>query len=106
MYWIYLMVAIVTEVAGTVSLKLSHGLTRTLPAAVTIVLYLCSFVALAASLKKIDVGMAYAVWSAVGTALIAAIGILWFKESASLLKLVSLALIVAGVFCLQVSAVR
>jgi small multidrug resistance pump len=55
------------------------------------------------ALKRIDVSVAYAVWSGVGTALIATIGVLWFKEPATALKLVSLGLIILGVIGLNMS---
>ncbi len=103
MNWIYLVLAILTEVAGTVSLKMSHGFSRVVPVVLTIGLYGCSLAALAYALKKIEIGMAYAIWSALGTALIAVIGIVWFKEPANALKLISLALIVTGVFFLKLS---
>ena len=55
------------------------------------------------ALKRIDVSIAYAVWSGVGTALIATIGVLWFKEPATAVKLVSLALIILGVVGLNLT---
>jgi small multidrug resistance pump len=55
------------------------------------------------TLKKIDVGVAYAIWSGFGTALIATIGILWFKEPLTLIKVGSLALIILGVIGLNLS---
>ncbi len=59
--------------------------------------YGVAFTLLTLALKKLDVSVAYAVWSAVGTAVIAGIGIIWFKEPLTALKVVSLLLIVAGV---------
>jgi small multidrug resistance pump len=64
-----------------------------------------SFYLLSLTLKKMEVGVVYAIWSAVGTALIATIGILWFKEPISLLKIGSLALIILGVIGLNLSGV-
>jgi small multidrug resistance pump len=65
--------------------------------------YAVSFVLLAKALKDIEVGVAYAVWSAVGTAAVAALGIWLFGESASLMKAVWIGVIVIGVVGLQVS---
>jgi small multidrug resistance pump len=97
MNWLYLAVAILLEITGTTSLKLSQGFTRLLPSLAVIVCYLLSFLALSQALKKIEVGVAYAIWSGVGTALIAAIGILWFKEPMTAIKIGSITLIILGV---------
>jgi len=78
-------------------MKLSEGFTKTVPSILLFVFYLLSFGMLTLALKRIEVGVAYAVWSGVGTALIATIGVLWFKEPITALKLVSLALIIGGV---------
>jgi small multidrug resistance pump len=105
MYWIYLIIAILTEVAGTTALKLSQGLTKIIPAIAMAIFYIVSFIFLAFALKKIEVGTAYAIWSGIGTALIALIGFLWFQESLDALKVVSLGLIILGVVGLNLSGV-
>lgn len=97
MMWIYLVLAILLEVSGTTCMKLSEGFTKIVPSILLFVFYSLSFGMLTLALKRIDVSVAYAVWSGVGTALIATIGVLWFKEPISALKLVSLALIIGGV---------
>jgi len=97
MTWIYLALAILLEVAGTTCMKLSEGFTKLVPSILLFVLYTLSFGMLTLALKRIDVSVAYAVWSGVGTALIATIGVLWFKEPMTALKLISLALIIIGV---------
>jgi len=101
MSWLYLIVAIISEVAGTTSLKFSEGFTRPLPSALVVVCYGLSFFALSLTLKRIDVSIAYAVWSGLGTALIATIGFLWFKEPMTALKLASIGLIIIGVIGLN-----
>ena len=68
------------------------------------VFYAASFVGLTFAIKKIEISVAYAVWSGVGTALIALIGILYFKEAATMLKFASIFLIVAGVVGLKFSS--
>jgi small multidrug resistance pump len=103
MHWVYLILAIIFEVLGTTCMKLSEGFTKTLPSVLMFVLYGACFSVLTLSLKKLDVSLAYAVWSGMGTALIATIGILWFKEPLTVWKLISLALIVAGVIGLNLS---
>lgn len=93
----YLTLAILLEVAGTTSLKFSQGFTKLVPSLIVVVCYGLSFWMLSLTLKKIDVGIAYAIWSAVGTALITAIGILWFKEPLTAIKIGSIVLIILGV---------
>ena len=100
---LYLAVAIVLEICGTTALKLSHGFTRIGPASVVVFCYAASFVLLSLALRVIDLSIAYALWSGVGTAIVAAIGIVWFGEPAGALKLLSLALIVLGVAGLHLS---
>src|ERR1044072_6045900 len=98
---IYLALAIASEVIATLALKSSEGFSRPLPAAIVVVGYGISFFLLALVLKHMSVGTTYAIWSAVGTAAIALIGIAAYGEGASLLKLGSLALIIVGVIGLN-----
>jgi small multidrug resistance pump len=101
MAWLYLIGAIVTEVVGTTSMKLSDGFSKLVPSILVFVFYGLSLVALTLALKRIDVSVAYAVWSGIGTALIAAIGLLIFKEPLGLVKILSLLCIIAGVIGLN-----
>ena len=103
MHWLYLALAILLEVAGTTSMKLSEGFTRLVPTVLLVVFYALSFSLMTLALKRIDVGVAYAIWSGIGTALIAGIGIVWFQEPATAVKMVSLGLIIAGVVGLNLS---
>ena len=96
-HWLYLATAILFEVAGTTSMKLAQGFTRPLPSVLIFVFYALAFVALTLTLKKMDISVAYSVWSGVGTALIAAIGIFWFQEPLTPVRLACIALIVIGV---------
>lgn len=105
-HWLFLATAIAFEVSGTVSMKLSEGFTKLVPSVLMFVLYAASFAALAVALKKIDVSIAYAIWAGVGTALIAIIGILYFKEPVSVLKGFSIFLIIAGVVGLNMSGTQ
>jgi len=89
--------AIFAEVAATIALRMSHGFTRPLAVAVVVAGYAVSFWLLALVLKQLPIGLTYAVWSAVGTALIAAFGIVDWGESATALKFASLGLIIMGV---------
>lgn len=97
MPYVLLAGAIIAEVIGTLAIKSSVGFTRLWPSAITVVGYLISFVLLAHALKSMAVGTAYAIWSAVGTALIVLIGILFLDESASPVRMAGIALIIIGV---------
>lgn len=101
--WLWLIGAIVFEVLGTTAMKLSEGFTKTMPSVAMGVFYILSLTALTYALKKFDVSMAYAIWSGVGTALITLIGIWYFKESVSVMKLASIGLIIIGVVGLHLS---
>jgi small multidrug resistance pump len=103
MYWFYLAMAIVLEVTGTTCMKLSQGFTRLIPSFLVFVLYGASFSFMILALKKMELGVVYAIWAGLGTALIALIGIVWFQESVSLLKIVSIGFIVLGVVGLRLS---
>jgi small multidrug resistance pump len=101
LFWTYLMIAILTEVAGTTLMKISQGLTKLIPTVMMFVLYGVSFVFMAMALKKIEVSIAYAIWSGLGTALIAAIGIIAFREALNFPKIVGVVLIIGGVILLN-----
>jgi small multidrug resistance pump len=104
LYWLALAGAIVLEIAGTVSMKLSHGFTRTLPSILLFVLYGLSFGLMTIAVKKIDMSVSYAIWSGAGTATIALIGVFAFRESLTVVQVVSVVLIIAGVVGLRVGA--
>ncbi len=100
---IWLAIAIVFEVAGTTCLKLSNGLSRLLPSIFVFIFYGVSFASLAVTLKTFEVGTAYAIWAGAGTALIALLGIVVFGDSFTLVKVLSIGLIVLGVVGLHLS---
>ena len=104
--WLYLAGAILLEVAGTSCMKLSNGFSRLIPSVLIFVFYSLSFVGLTIALKKIDVGIAYAVWAGIGTALIAVIGIIYFKESLTPVKVISIVFIIIGVVGLNLGGVK
>ncbi len=103
MHWINLILAITFEVMGTTSMKLSNGFTKLFPSILIFVCYGICFTFLTFALKKIEVSLAYAVWSGIGTALITIIGISYFNESISLQKVVSIGLIIIGVIGLNLA---
>ena len=102
-YWLLLIVAIVFEVMGTTCMKLSEGFSKIGPSIMLFVFYAISFCLLVLALKKIDVSVAYAIWAGLGTAVIAVIGFIWFKEPVSVLKIASIGLIIAGVVMLEMA---
>jgi len=101
MAWIYLIIAGVLEIGWAVGLKYTHGFTRPAPTALTVVAMMGSFLLLAQSLKTIPVGTAYAVWTGIGAAGTAVVGMMLLGESRELLRLMCLALIIAGVVGLK-----
>jgi small multidrug resistance pump len=97
----YLILAILLEVAGTTSMKLSEGFTNLVPSVMIFIFYALSFICLTFSLKRLEVSLAYAIWSGLGTFLIALIGVGFFHEPLTFIKGFSLMLIVFGVMGLR-----
>lgn len=104
--WFLLSVAILLELSGTICLKLSHGFTRLLPSIGVVCFYLSSFALMAQSLKTLEVGIVYAIWSGVGTALIAVVGVLAFGESVTAFKILGLLMIIGGTFLLRFASAQ
>jgi small multidrug resistance pump len=100
--YFYLAIAIIAEVIGTSALKATEGFTRLAPSAVVVVGYGVAFYFLALALKHIPVGVAYAIWSGVGIALITLIGWIVFKQALDAAALAGIGLIVLGVIVIQV----
>ena len=103
MAWICLLIAAVFEVIWAVGMKFTVGLTRFWPSVFTVLASIVSFVLLAQATKTLPVGTSYAIWTGIGAAGTAALGILWFGESASIARLVCIALIVIGVVGLKLN---
>jgi small multidrug resistance pump len=104
LYWLCLAGAIALEIAGTTSMKLSQGFTRMLPSILLFVFYALSFALMTIAVKRIDMSVSYAIWSGVGTMLIALIGVYAFGESLTTVQVVSIVLIIAGVIGLRAGA--
>ncbi|MDX6722459.1 MAG: small multidrug resistance pump [Solirubrobacteraceae bacterium] len=101
--WLMLVLAIVAEVAATIALRESDGFTRLWPSVIAIVGYGVAFYLVALVLRTIPVSVTYAIWSAVGTAIVAIVGMVALGEPAGALKVASLVLIVVGVIGLNVA---
>ncbi len=102
--WILLFAAIVLEVGGITSMKLSRGFSEPMPSIAVPIFYVLSALAVILALKRLDLSVTYAIWSGVGTALAAMIGIAYFREPLTLFKMASLALVVIGVIGLSLAA--
>lgn len=89
--------AIAAEVVATSSLKASNGFTRMGYSSLTVLAYGLAFYLLSQTLKRMELGVAYAIWAGVGTALMAVVGYWFFQENMSIIKVLSIALIVLGV---------
>jgi small multidrug resistance pump len=103
-HWLYLFAAIIFEVCGTMSMKFSQGFTRLLPSVMIFVCYAAAFVCVTFAIRKIEISVAYTVWSGIGTTLVAIIGIWYFGETLNVLKAASIAVIILGVIGLKISA--
>ena len=101
-HWIFLSIAIVSEVIATSCLKAAEGFTRLWPSMMVVVGYLLAFYFLSLTLKTIPVGVAYAIWSGVGVLLIALSGWLFLGQSLDIPAVIGLSLIVAGVVIINV----
>ncbi|MDM7948368.1 multidrug efflux SMR transporter [Hydrogenophaga sp.] len=99
--WAVLSGAILLEVAGTTCMRLSEGFTRLTPSILIFVFYAMSFALNTLVIRVLGLSVVYGVWSGVGTVLTALIGVYYFKEPATAIKLVSIGLIVIGVLGLH-----
>jgi len=102
MAWLMLVVAGVLEIGWAVGLKYADGFTRPGPSVLTVAAMVLSMVLLAMATRTLPIGTAYAVWTGIGAAGTALLGIWLFQESASFARLFCIALIIAGVVGLKV----
>lgn len=102
MHWVFLAVAIVSEVIGTSALKASEGFSRLGPSLIVVVSYALAFYLLSLTLKTISVGVAYAIWSGAGIVLIGLLAWIIYGQTLDLPAIVGMSLIVAGVVVLNV----
>lgn len=104
MKWLVLALGILFEVLGTISMKYAAGFSKLLPSVLVFLFYGLSLAVLVFVLEVMEVSIAYAIWASAGTALIAIIGILFYNEHISLVKVISIALIIIGIIGLEVSS--
>ena len=99
--WVYLGLAIFSEVIATASLKSTEGFTRLVPSIVVLVGYAAAFYFLSLTLDTIPIGVAYAVWSGVGVATITLVSFVVYDQKIDAAGLIGIGLIVAGVIVLR-----
>lgn len=102
--YLFLAVAIASELFGTSMLKASEGFSRLYPAIGTVLGFGLAFYMMSMALQQIPLGVAYAIWSGVGTAVTAVIGIWIWKESAHPTTIIGILLIIAGVVVLNLKS--
>lgn len=100
-HWTLLVIAGLLEIAWAVGLKHAQGFTRPLPSVLTVLAMIASMAMLAAAVRHLPVGTAYAVWTGIGTVGAATLGIALFKEPATPARLACIALIVSGIVGLK-----
>ena len=103
MSWIYLILAIIFETLATTFLKMSNGFSVLMPSSGTFLGYSLCFFFLSYALKTIDMSVAYAIWCACGILLISGIGMIFFHESISFVKIFSILLIILGTIGLRLA---
>ena len=102
MQWVYLAVAIVSEVIATSALKAAQGFTRWLPSLLVVAGYASAFYFLSLTLRSIPLGVSYAIWSGVGVALVTLVGWALYDQRLDLPAFIGIGLIIAGVLVLNV----
>ena len=104
MGWLFLILAGLFEVGWAVGLKMSDGLSKLIPAVWTVAAMVISLWLLAIALRTLPLGTAYAVWTGIGAVGTAAAGMIWFGDPATVLRIASFALIVAGIAGLKLAS--
>lgn len=102
--WLLLLAAGLLEIIWATGLRFTDGFSRLLPTVVVLIIAWLSFYLLAVAMRDIPMGTAYAIWTGIGATGVAMIGILWFKEPASLARLGFIAMIVIGIIGLKWSS--
>jgi quaternary ammonium compound-resistance protein SugE len=100
--WLYLLLAGLCEIGWAIGLKYTEGFTRLMPSLLTVASMVLSITLLGLALKTLPVGTAYAVWTGIGATGTALLGIVLFGEPATVLRLSSIGLIVAGIVGLKI----
>jgi quaternary ammonium compound-resistance protein SugE len=104
MAWVYLVLAGLLEIGWAIGLKFVDGFTRLWPSLATVAAMVASMILLALAARTLPIGTAYAVWTGIGAAGVAILGIVWLGESRDLIRLFCIGLIVAGTVGLKLSS--
>ena len=104
MAWIYLLLAGLLEVVWAYSMKLSEGFSKPVPAAVTVVAMIASFVLLAMAMRSLPLGTAYTIWTGIGAVGAFVLGIVALGEPVTPLRITAAVLIVSGLVLMKLSA--
>ncbi len=99
--WCFLLLAGFFEICFTIALKYSQGFTKIIPSMVTVIFIVCSFFSVSQAMKEIPIGTAYGVWAGIGAAGTVASGIIFFGDSYSIVRLISIFLIITGIIGLK-----
>lgn len=102
MAWIYILIASVFEITWAIGLKFSNGFTKLIPSVVTVICMVLSYVFLSMGVKHLPVGTAYAVWTGIGAAGTAILGMFFFNESKDIIRIGFIFLIVVGIIGLKI----
>ena len=100
-HYLFLLIAVITEVIGTSALQASAQFTRFWPSVIVVISYTSTFIFMAYTLKYMPVSLVYAIWSGLGIVFIALIGYFWFKQSLDAPAIIGLSLIIAGVLVIH-----
>jgi small multidrug resistance pump len=100
-YWLFLAIAIISEITATSSLKASAGFTRVIPSIVVVIGYALSFYFLSLTLKSIPIGVAYAIWAGLGIVLLAIVGWVFYDQQLDTAALIGMSFILAGVIIMN-----
>jgi small multidrug resistance pump len=101
MHWLYLSIAILAEVIATSSLKAAEGFTRLIPSLIVVFGYGTAFYFLSLTLRTMQVGTAYAIWSGVGTVIISIVAWLFYNQKLDAPSILGMALIISGVVIIK-----
>ena len=106
MAWLYLVLAGLTEIAWAIGLKQTDGWTRLWPSVITALLMVISFILLSLALRALPIGTAYAVWTGIGAVGTAIVGIMFFGEPRTAIRLACIAMILVGIIGLKASSAQ
>lgn len=100
--WVYLLIASLSECGWAIGLKYTEGFTKLVPSLLTLAAMAISIYTLSVAMKSIPIGTAYAVWTGIGTVGVAVLGMVLFRESKEVARIISILFIVTGIVGLKI----